>query len=119
MWWIISRTRHWAIPIATMPEDIEETDQKYRLVRWFPPEAALVAVTTETNILRRPARFIIEKDKAIHRHAAACVEDRFQPCCQNHGSAWQNAGVVGEEEGTKPRKVLMSMEQFEQLLEEI
>ena len=27
-------------------------------------------------------------------------------------------GVVGEE-GTKPRKVLMSMEQFEQLLEEI
>lgn len=27
-------------------------------------------------------------------------------------------GVVGEEEGTKPRKVLMSMEQFEQLLEE-
>lgn len=28
-------------------------------------------------------------------------------------------GVVGEEEGTKPRKVLMSMEQFEQLIEEI
>ena len=28
-------------------------------------------------------------------------------------------GAVGEEEGTKPRKVLMSMEQFEQLLEEI
>ena len=28
-------------------------------------------------------------------------------------------GVVGEEEGTKPRKVLMSPEQFENLLEEI
>lgn len=28
-------------------------------------------------------------------------------------------GVVGEPEGTKPRKVLMSMEEFEQLLEEI
>ena len=26
------------------------------------------------------------------------------------------AGVVGEEEGTKPRKVLMSMEQFEEML---
>ena len=25
------------------------------------------------------------------------------------------AGVVGEEEGTKPRKVLMSMEEFEEL----
>ena len=28
------------------------------------------------------------------------------------------AGVVGEEEGTKPRKVLMSMEEFEQYIEE-
>ena len=28
------------------------------------------------------------------------------------------AGVVGEEEGTKPRKVLMSQEQFEQYIEE-
>ena len=26
--------------------------------------------------------------------------------------------VVGEEEGTKPRKVLMSLEQFEQYVEE-
>ena len=29
-----------------------------------------------------------------------------------------DAGVGGEEEGTKPRKVLMSMEQFEQYIEE-
>ena len=29
-----------------------------------------------------------------------------------------DAGVVGEEEGTKPRKVLMSSEQFEQYIEE-
>jgi S-DNA-T family DNA segregation ATPase FtsK/SpoIIIE len=29
-----------------------------------------------------------------------------------------DAGVVGPEEGTKPRKVLMSMEQFENYLEE-
>ena len=28
-------------------------------------------------------------------------------------------GVVGEEEGTKPRKILMNPEQFEQLLEEV
>ena len=30
-----------------------------------------------------------------------------------------DAGVVGEEEGTKPRKVLMTIEQFENYLEEI
>ena len=29
------------------------------------------------------------------------------------------AGVVGEEEGTKPRKVLMSMEEFEQYIDEV
>jgi S-DNA-T family DNA segregation ATPase FtsK/SpoIIIE len=28
------------------------------------------------------------------------------------------AGIVGPEEGTKPRKILMSPEQFEQYLEE-
>ena len=28
------------------------------------------------------------------------------------------AGVVGAEEGTKPRKVLMSMEEFEKYIEE-
>ena len=63
-------------------------------------------------------RFIIDKDKAsigmlqrvfkIGFNRAARIMDQL---CEH--------GVVGEEEGTKPRKVLMSMEQFEQLLEEI
>lgn len=63
-------------------------------------------------------KFIIEKDKAsigmlqrmfkIGFNRAARIMDQL---CEY--------GVVGDEEGTKPRKVLMSMEQFEQLLEEI
>jgi len=63
-------------------------------------------------------RFIIDKDKAsigmlqrvfkIGFNRAARIMDQL---CEY--------GVVGEEEGTKPRKVLMSLEQFEQLLEEI
>ena len=28
------------------------------------------------------------------------------------------AGVVGEEEGTKPRRILMTLEEFENLLEQ-
>lgn len=62
-------------------------------------------------------RFIIDKDKAsigalqrvfkIGFNRAARIMDQL--CTY---------GVVGEEEGTKPRKVLMSPEQFEQLLEE-
>ncbi len=62
-------------------------------------------------------KFIIEKEKAsigmlqrwfkIGFNRAARIMDQLA-----------DAGVVGEEEGTKPRKVLMSMEQFEQYLEE-
>ena len=61
-------------------------------------------------------RFIIEKDKAsigmlqrmfkIGFNRAARIMDQL---C--------DAGVVGEEEGTKPRKILMSAEEFEQMLE--
>lgn len=60
-------------------------------------------------------KFIIEKDKAsigmlqrvfkIGFNRAARIMDQL---C--------DAGVVGEEEGTKPRKILMTMEQFEQYL---
>ena len=63
-------------------------------------------------------RFIIEKDKAsigmlqrvfkIGFNRAARIMDQL---CE--------AGVVGEEEGTKPRKVLMTETEFEQLVEEI
>lgn len=33
-------------------------------------------------------------------------------------SQLEEAGVVGPEEGTKPRKVIMSQEEFEQFVEE-
>lgn len=62
-------------------------------------------------------KFVIDKDKAsigmlqrvfkIGFNRAARIMDQL---CE--------AGVVGEEEGTKPRKVLMSMEQFEQYIDE-
>lgn len=62
-------------------------------------------------------KFIIDKDKAsigmlqrmfkIGFNRAARIMDQLA-----------SAGVVGEEEGTKPRKVLMSMEEFEQYIDE-
>ena len=62
-------------------------------------------------------RFIIEKDKAsigllqrmfrIGFNRAARIMDQLS-----------DAGVVGPEEGTKPRQILMSSEQFENYLEE-
>lgn len=63
------------------------------------------------------AKFIIEKDKAsigmlqrvykIGFNRAARIMDQLS-----------EAGVVGPEEGTKPRKVLMSLEEFEQYIDE-
>lgn len=63
-------------------------------------------------------RFIIEKDKAsigmlqrmfkIGFNRAARIMDQL---CE--------AGVVSGEEGTKPRKILLSMEEFEQLLQQL
>nr|WP_243107658.1 DNA translocase FtsK [Clostridium sp. OF09-36] len=60
-------------------------------------------------------RFIIEKEKAsigmlqrmfkIGFNRAARIMDQLA-----------EAGVVGEEEGTKPRKVLMTMEEFDQII---
>ncbi len=62
-------------------------------------------------------KFIIEKDKAsigmlqrvykIGFNRAARIMDQLA-----------DAGVVGPEEGTKPRKVLMSLEEFEQFIDE-
>jgi S-DNA-T family DNA segregation ATPase FtsK/SpoIIIE len=62
-------------------------------------------------------KFVIEKDKAsigmlqrvfkIGFNRAARIMDQLA-----------EAGVVGEEDGTKPRKVLMSMEEFEQYIDE-
>ena len=62
-------------------------------------------------------KFIIDKDKAsigmlqrmfkIGFNRAARIMDQLS-----------DAGVVGPEEGTKPRKVLMSMEQFEEYIDE-
>ena len=62
-------------------------------------------------------KFIIEKEKAsigmlqrwfkIGFNRAARIMDQLA-----------EAGVVGEEQGTKPREILMSQEQFEQYIEE-
>ena len=64
------------------------------------------------------ARFIIDKDKASIGMLQRVLKIGFNRAARIVDQLCEY-GVVGEEEGTKPRKVLMSMEQFEQLLEEI
>ena len=62
-------------------------------------------------------KFIIEKDKASIGMLQRVFKIGFNRAARIMDQLAQ-AGVVGEEEGTKPRKVLMSMEQFEQYIEE-
>ena len=69
------------------------------------------------ELFAQAGKFIIEKDKAsigmlqrvfkIGFNRAARIMDQLA-----------EAGVVGEEEGTKPRKILMSPEQFEEMIEQ-
>lgn len=63
-------------------------------------------------------KFIIDKDKASIGMLQRVLKIGFNRAARIMDQLAEY-GVVGEEEGTKPRKVLMSMEQFEQLLEEI
>ena len=62
-------------------------------------------------------RFIIEKDKASIGMLQRVFKIGFNRAARIMDQLFE-AGVVGEEEGTKPRKVLMSIEQFEQYIEE-
>ena len=62
-------------------------------------------------------RLIIEKDKASIGMLQRAFRIGFNRAARIMEQL-ARAGVVGEEEGTKPRKILMTIEQFENYLEE-
>lgn len=94
-------------------------DIKDRIANAKPGEAGLGMGNgnERDDYFAEAGKFIIEKDKAsigmlqrvykIGFNRAARIMDQLA-----------EAGVVGPEEGTKPRKILMSPEQFEQYLDE-
>lgn len=97
---------------ASYSEEIKETIANVRAA-----EAATVAANERDDYFVEAGRFIIEKDKAsigmlqrvykIGFNRAARIMDQLA-----------EAGVVGPEEGTKPRKILMSPEEYEEYLQE-
>ena len=80
-----------------------------------PSASASGPSNSRDEYFEQAGRFIIEKEKAsigmlqrmfkIGFNRAARIMDQLA-----------EAGVVGEEEGTKPRKVLMTMEEFDQII---
>lgn len=97
---------------ASYSEEIKETIANVRAV-----EAAAIAANERDDYFVEAGRFIIEKDKAsigmlqrvykIGFNRAARIMDQLA-----------EAGVVGPEEGTKPRRILMTAEEYEQFLAE-
>ena len=95
---------------AKYSEEINETIANMKTA-----EAAAVAANERDDYFVEAGRYIIEKDKAsigmlqrvykIGFNRAARIMDQLA-----------EAGVVGPEEGTKPRKILMTMEEYEQFL---
>ena len=62
-------------------------------------------------------KFIIEKDKASIGMLQRVYKIGFNRAARIMDQLFE-AGVVGPEEGTKPRKVIMTLEEFEQYVEE-
>lgn len=63
------------------------------------------------------AKLIIEKDKASIGMLQRMFKIGFNRASRIMEQLY-DAGIVGEEEGTKPRKVIMSMEQLEEFIDE-
>ncbi len=70
------------------------------------------------DLFEKAGHLIIDKDKASIGMLQRALQIGFNRAARIMDQLCQY-GVVGEEEGTKPRKILMSPEQFEQLLEEV
>ncbi|MCD7763483.1 MAG: DNA translocase FtsK [Lachnospiraceae bacterium] len=94
-----------------------DPDMEQKIAKAQQASAAAKGATDTDELFADAGKFIIEKDKAsigmlqrvfkIGFNRAARIMDQLS-----------DAGVVGPEEGTKPRKILMSQEQFENYLEE-
>ena len=81
--------------------------------------AAVKAATSQERdeYFEKAAEFIIDKDKASIASLQRVFKIGFNRAARLMDQLCE-AGIVGEEEGTKPRKVLMSEEQFEQYKED-
>ncbi len=94
------------------------TDVEEQLKSMGGPGGAAGGGDERDEYFEEAGRFIIDKDKASIGMLQRAFKIGFNRAARIMEQL-HDYGVVGEEEGTKPRKILMSPEEFEQLLEEI
>lgn len=98
-------------------DSIKEAINRFSAAGAKNPQSAESSGSGYDEYFEKAGRFIIEKDKA----SIGMLQRAFKIGFNRAGriiDQLAEAGVVGEEEGTKPRRVLMSMEQFEAFIEE-
>lgn len=115
---VVDFLKEQCVDTGTYAEEVEEKITNIGLTGSGAAAAGADGGNERDAYFEEAGKFIIEKEKAsigmlqrvfkIGFNRAARIMDQLS-----------EVGVVGEEEGTKPRKVLMNMEQFEQLLEEL
>lgn len=102
---------------VTYSSDIEEKIKSMQSLTGAAGSAGAGGGSEFDTYFAEAGKFVIEKEKAsigmlqrvfkIGFNRAARIVDQLE-----------DAGVVGAEEGTKPRRILMSMEQFQNYMEE-
>ena len=102
---------------VTYSNDIEEKIKSMQSLTGAAGSAGSGGASEFDTYFAEAGKFVIEKEKAsigmlqrvfkIGFNRAARIVDQLE-----------DAGVVGAEEGTKPRRILMSMEQFQNYMEE-
>ena len=102
---------------VTYSSDIEEKIKSMQSLAGAAGSAGAGGGSEFDTYFAEAGKFVIEKEKAsigmlqrvfkIGFNRAARIVDQLE-----------DAGVVGAEEGTKPRRILMSMEQFQNYMEE-
>ena len=93
-------------------EDIEN-----KITTTVSSSVASKAINDRDEYFVDAGRFIIEKEKASIGMLQRVLKIGFNRAARIMDQLYE-AGVVGPEEGTKPRKVIMSLEEFEQFIEE-
>ena len=76
-----------------------------------------IMLADDEGIVIDSVKFIIEKEKASIGMLQRMFKIGFNRAARIMDQLYE-AGVVGGEEGTKPRKILMTMEEFENYLNE-
>lgn len=112
MWWTFEESGDWKCLQRGCAG--ENTDDRRRAA---PAAGGNGEGSGRDQYFAEAGRIIIEKDKASIGMLQRVLKIGFNRAARIMDQLCE-AGVVGEEEGTKPRKVLMSMEEFEQLTEE-